>query len=174
MRYSILAALVLCVAAWADLPIDPDTDAVQEAWEIVCTIQDKYSCDDVDPPVVRLMDDPAWKGGYSLEGEAHINLGYARDDLEGVAFRVHEMLHHLDFTVGGTSVRSQKQLCDSENFAYTNVNRWLEQEGREDLQIHKWWESQEGHRGYWRCLPWYPGIDDFVVSEPSFGPGDDS
>lgn len=169
MAKFIVLTLLLAGSAWPEVRLP---DVFDEAWHVACDISD-YSCEGVDQPSVQLMWHHAWRGGYDGDGVVHINLYYPKDRIEFMATLVHEYLHHIHYVQGDISYESQKDICDSEDHSYTRVNAWLATIKRPDLQIHNWWESQEGHRGYWKCLPWYPGIPDFVIGEPSFELGDE-
>lgn len=178
VRYVIFGVLLTAALAWigaslltwlvrqSNAEIAPP--AFAEAWTIACEIAD---CTGIDPPRVQLMWNHAYRGGYNGDGVIHFNPMYPKDGTEMKATLVHEMLHYLTYQKGGIDYASQKDICDSENYSYTHVNAWLETIGREDLKIEQWWADQDGHRGYWKCIPWYPGYADFVVSEPEFQRG---
>lgn len=168
----IIVALLVAVAgafahkAYAEVQAP---DIFNEAWDIACAISE-YSCDGVDAPEVKLMWHHAYLGGFNGDGTVHINLFFPRTRLALMSTTIHEMLHYISYWSGPyNDYTSQRDICDSENYSYTKVNEWLETINRADLQIHNWWEDQPGHRGYWKCLPWYPGFKDFVIGEPEFG-----
>ncbi len=137
------------------LQIEENYAAKYKAWFQACDYTD-YSCIGIKvPKVVSEHMRYGLLGYYDGGDTVYVNRTLKGQRLNEVL--MHEMIHYLQVQAGGLIVPGPaKEICEAENEAFTQVDKWLVDHGYADLVAGPLWWRPYGHCYQWFDPNWRP------------------